>query len=402
MKYFKHLFDSTANALVNIFSEGRHADKVIEYYFRNNKKWGKRDRQFVAENVYGCVRWWNKYIYLTEAENDTPLVQANKAIAAHIIISNLPLPEWYAGLVDEANVRRRQREVKAAHIVNAFPKWIFDLGREELGSRWDEIAGQLNEPAKVVLRANTLKISANELIVALQKENFEAELLDESVPEAVVLKQRGNVFGTEAFKKGLFEVQDGSSQLVASFVNPQPGERIVDACAGAGGKSLHLAARMQNKGKIISLDVVGWKIDELNKRVRRSGASNIEGRVIDSTKVIKRLHESADALLLDVPCSGLGVIKRNPDTKWKLTPEAIKELHETQKNILQNYSAIVKTGGRMIYSTCSILPSENSDQVDAFVKANPQWKKIEEKSILPQSQGFDGFYMALLRLEGTH
>jgi 16S rRNA (cytosine967-C5)-methyltransferase len=212
----------------------------------------------------------------------------------------------------------------------------------------------------------------------------------------LILKERQNLFITEEFKNGLFEVQDASSQLVAEMMQLEPGMKVVDACAGAGGKSMHIASIMQNKGRIISLDTEQWKLDELKKRGRRAGVCNIETRLIEGTKTIKKLHDFADRVLLDVPCSGLGVIKRNPDAKWKLSIEFIEKVKQQQKEILENYSKIVKPGGKMVYATCSILPSENFLQVETFLKNHPEFTLEEEKRLYPSQTGFDGFYMARL------
>jgi 16S rRNA (cytosine967-C5)-methyltransferase len=184
--------------------------------------------------------------------------------------------------------------------------------------------------------------------------------------------------------------------LVAEFLQIEPGMRIVDACAGAGGKTLHIASLSQNKGRIISLDTEQWKIDEAKKRARRAGVSNLETRLIDSNKVIKKLYDTADRLLLDVPCSGLGVLKRNPDAKWKLSPEFIDKVKGQQEAILEDYCKIVKPGGKMVYATCSILPSENQLQVQKFLSKNDQFTLEEERVVLPSESGFDGFYMARL------
>ena len=173
--------------------------------------------------------------------------------------------------------------------------------------------------------------------------------------------------------------------------------RVIDACAGAGGKTLHLAALMKNKGKLIAMDVEATKLTELQKRARRAGVSNLEIRTIDSSKTIKRLENSADRLLLDVPCSGLGVLKRNPDAKWKLSPEFIQNVRDLQQHILQDYCNMIKKQGLLVYSTCSILPSENEQQVERFLKNNEdKFELLEEKHHWP-SDGFDGFYMALFR-----
>jgi 16S rRNA (cytosine967-C5)-methyltransferase len=273
------------------------------------------------------------------------------------------------------------------------------MGTQELPEHWEKTLHWLNRPAQVVLRTNRLRTNPLELQKALQAEMVEAQLLPNS--DALVLNVRKNVFQTTIFKKGWFELQDYSSQLVAPLLAPEPGMRVVDACAGGGGKTLHLAALMQNRGSIIALDTHAWKLDELRNRARRAGASNIETRPIESRKTIKRLYGTADRLLLDVPCSGLGILRRNPDAKWKLQPAQIEQLRATQQEILQAYSPITKPGGRMVYATCSILPSENQQQITRFLasEAGKDFKLLEEKRILPQDDGFDGFYMALLSRE---
>jgi 16S rRNA (cytosine967-C5)-methyltransferase len=217
--------------------------------------------------------------------------------------------------------------------------------------------------------------------------------------DALVLAKRQNIFQHPAFKEGLFEVQDASSQKVATALDVEPGMRVIDACAGAGGKSLHLAALMEDKGRVISMDVEAWKLQNTRLRARRNGISIIEPRPIEGTKTIKRLKESADRLLLDVPCSGLGVLKRNPDTKWKLSPESIEKVQAIQQDILQRYSTMLKPGGIMVYATCSILPSENQDQVNTFLEspAGKEFELIEDEKVLAQESGFDGFYIAKLR-----
>ncbi|MCB0392126.1 MAG: methyltransferase domain-containing protein, partial [Bdellovibrionales bacterium] len=254
----------------------------------------------------------------------------------------------------------------------------------------------LNEQAPVFLRINSLKTNQEKLIEDLYKEEIETEIIPNS--EAIKLQVRKNVFITKAFKDGMFEVQDIGSQKISQFLNPQPGDKVIDACAGAGGKSLHMANLMQNKGKILSLDIHEWKLKELRKRARRNSIDIIECREITSQKVIKRLQSKADKLLLDVPCSGLGVLKRNPDTKWKVKQETLDDLRKTQAYILENYSQMVKPGGEMVYATCSVLPSENEKQIEAFLeKHSGEWHLLNQESLAPKSEFNDGFYMAKLK-----
>ena len=171
--------------------------------------------------------------------------------------------------------------------------------------------------------------------------------------------------------------------------------RVVDACAGAGGKTLHLAALMENKGQIIAMDLYDWKLKELKRRAKRNNVQNVQTKVIEA-KTIKRMENSADRLLIDAPCSGMGVLKRNPDAKWKLRPEFIDEILATQEKILADYSKIIKVGGMMVYATCSILPQENEQQVEKFLKNHPNYKMVSDKMHYPSETNYDGFYMALI------
>ena len=181
------------------------------------------------------------------------------------------------------------------------------------------------------------------------------------------------------------------------MLDAKEGMRVIDACAGAEGKTLHLASPMKNKGKIIALETFQWKLDELKKRATRAGVNIIETREISSSKIIKRLADSADRLLLDVPCSGLGVLKRNPDIKWNISVSAIEELKKIQQDILFRYSCRVKAGGKMIYATCSILPSEGEDQLKNFISEKKEmWSLVSEKIFSPYKNDCDGCYLAVL------
>jgi 16S rRNA (cytosine967-C5)-methyltransferase len=399
-----------AQSLQSIFKENRYADKVIEQALRSNPKAGSRDRAFVAETTYEVVRYYRLYV---EILGITPVTEHDfwEIIGVHLAFKNIELPDWkefktlktkelvarikkWQNLPDEKTATDSSRSIR-----ESIPDWLDTLGKTELPEQWDETLHWLNRPAQVVLRTNRLRTTPTALKAALQAENVETRSVPNS--DALVLNARKNVFQTSIFRKGWFEMQDYSSQLVAPLLAPQPGMRVVDACAGGGGKTLHMASLMENKGSIIALDTQAWKLDELRLRARRAGATNIETRAIESRKTIKRLFGSADRLLLDVPCSGIGILRRNPDAKWKLQPEQIDKLRATQQEILQAYAPITKPGGRMVYATCSILPSENQQQVEKFLKseAGKDFKLLEEKRILPQDDGFDGFYMALLSRE---
>ena len=391
------LAKSVAKGLSQIFLEGQYADKVIEFTLRSSPKAGSRDRSFIAETTYEVVRNYRMYAEILGQE---PRKEGDfwKLIGIHLVLRGQNLPDWreLEGL-DATAIREKEAILRQERRFHAsLPDWIDELGEKELGKQWEETANWLNKPAQVVLRTNRLKTTREQLQRDLIEEGVYTQPFGDG--DALVLTERKNVFRTLAFKHGHFEVQDYSSQLVAPLLAPEPGMRVVDACAGGGGKSLHLAALMQNKGSLIALDTLSWKLDALKQRARRGGISNIDTRAIENNKVIKRLHGTADRLLLDVPCSGLGVLRRNPDSKWKLNPEMIDSLRKTQQDILQSYSAILKPGGRMVYATCSILPSENEEQVRLFLEseAGKSFQLLSDRRILPQDDGFDGFYMALL------
>jgi 16S rRNA (cytosine967-C5)-methyltransferase len=385
------------DALHLIFNEGEYADKVVQKTLKRDKRWGVRDRKFLAETIYEMVRHKRLYNEIAGTKNHYNLENLWKNFTVWAVLKGYKLPDWQQfegtpvrrikGKFDELQKNRKIRE--------SVPDWLDELGEKELGEVWEEELKELNKKAKVILRVNTLKTSRKELQRILLKEDIDTQFLKDQ-PDALLLTERKNVFVTDAFKKGLFEVQDASSQLVAPFLDVKPGMRVVDTCAGAGGKTLHIASLMENKGQIIALDIYEHKLKELKKRARRDGVHNIDIRPIESTKTIKKLKNSADRVLIDAPCSGLGVLKRNPDAKWKLQPEFIEEIKKTQAEILDTYSKIVKNGGKMVYATCSILPSENEEQIEKFLKDHPEFELVKDQKISPAKTGFDGFYMALL------
>lgn len=394
MRLHRTTSEAVIQALEAIFGGKRYADKVIEKVLKQNPKWGARDRRFIAETTYDIVRWYLLLKRITDAKGDDYW----RLLAGWCVLNDVDLPAWheFKGIV-VPKVKEEEKKARAVRKTReSIPDWLDELGERELGKLWEKELQSLNEEANVVLRVNTLKISKKELHFKLQDEEVETYPLDE-FPDALVLDERQNVFGTQAFKEGLFEVQDAASQTIAPFLRIEPGMRVIDACAGAGGKTLHLAALMKNKGRIIAMDVEQWKLDELQKRARRAGVSNMEIRFIESSKTVKRVENTADRLLLDVPCSGLGVLKRNPDAKWKLSLDFIQKVKDLQLHILNDYCLMVKPGGLMVYSTCSILSSENEKQVQQFLKDRAdQFELVEEKRTWP-SDGFDGFYMALIK-----
>ena len=400
MRLHRNLVYTTIDSLNAIFNEGEYADKVVARALKKDKRWGSADRKFVAETIYEVVRW--KRLYAEIAEVKEPFDRDNlwRMFAAWAVLRGYKIPDWtQLQGTPERKIKGRFDELsKNRAIKESIPDWMDELCEKELGKAvWEKEIKAQNEQAKVILRTNTLKITPEKLRSQLMDLNIETEFI-KNQPQALVLKERANVFMTQEFKDGLFEVQDASSQLVAPLLDVQPGMRVVDTCAGAGGKTLHLAAMMENKGQLIALDLYESKLNQLKLRARRNGVHNIETRVIENSKTIKKLHEKADRVLIDAPCSGLGVLKRNPDSKWKLQPEFIENIKKIQAEVLENYSKIVKPGGKLVYATCSILPSENQEQINKFLSTEigKSFTFVVDYKILAHESGYDGFYMALL------
>jgi len=400
MRLHRNLVYAVIDSLRDVFNDDVYADKAVQKALQRDKRWGSRDRKFVAETIYDIVRW--KRLYGEIANVKTPYSRPDlwRLLVVWCTLRGIKLPDWnqieetptrrIKGRFDELSQIRKYRE--------SIPDWIDELGLKELGEDvWTKEIAALNKQADVILRTNTLNVTKEHLQNDLKQEGIETEFV-KGCDDALRLIERANVFKTEAFHKGFFEVQDASSQLVAAYLDVEPGMKVIDTCAGAGGKTLHLAALMKNKGQIVAMDIYESKLKKLKVRARRNGISNIDLKVIDSTKVIKKLYGKADRVLIDAPCSGLGVLRRNPDSKWKLQPEFIDNIKKVQQDVLQKYSRMVKPGGKLVYATCSVLPSENQEQVKIFLASEDgkDFTLVKDNKVLAHKFGFDGFYRAQL------
>jgi len=389
MKLHRNLVIAVIETLSSIFEQQQYADKVIEKQLKSNPKWGARDRAFVAEYSYDIVRWKRLLEYLIHGKPNLW-----DLFGAYLLWKGETLPDWeeFKGVsIDKARLEEIQQ---TRALRESIPDWLDELGESELKEQWDLILTALNKTAPLIIRVNTLKTTRETLQIRFQDDNIETFVVGEN---ALQLKVRRNLFLHPAFKEGLFEIQDANSQRIAPTLELKAGLTVIDACAGGGGKTLQMAALMENKGKIIALDTEEWKLANLRQRARRAGAFNIDTRLIENTKVIKRLHNHADRILLDVPCSGLGVLRRNPDAKWKLSPQRLDDVRQRQRDILRQYAPMCKVGGLLVYATCSVLPSENQWQVAQFLTDDSRFVLQNEESLYPHQTDFDGFYYAIMK-----
>jgi 16S rRNA (cytosine967-C5)-methyltransferase len=380
-------------ALALVFFGNTRADNALHFAFAGKTELTFEDRGICAEYVYGITRYWRLlWEVIGSSPSETP-ESFEKLISAYAILMN----KTDEGSAPDESMGKKIASARSRRVLReSIPDWLDERGERELGKIWDTTIASLNESPHHAIRVNTLKAAKEELMSRLARSGLSVRAVDQ-VPSALIMEKMPDLFRLEEFKNGLFEVQDCSSQLASLFINPEPGMRVIDACAGGGGKTLHIAALMQNRGKIVALDTDERKLAALQKRATKAGVRIIETRCITSTKTIKRLDSSAKILILDVPCSGTGVLRRNPDIKWRLTQDALARLIAEQKHILSYYTRMVKPGGRVLYSNCSVLGSEGEDQIRSFLnEKGSDFTLLKEKRIDPRDDHFDGFYMAVL------
>jgi 16S rRNA (cytosine967-C5)-methyltransferase len=405
MKLHRPLILAASETLKEIFESGVYAEQAVEKLLKGNARWGSRDRKFLAATVYSVVR--NKLLYESILASMDPGKELNyfKLIGVYLLLHENELPDWPEWTILKMDeVFARQEELyKVRKIKYSVPDWLDNKGVKEYGEvQWEKELSALNSEAKVVIRINSGKCNKKTLIAAFNKDGIATKELSPDFCSfhgaqllALQLEERKNIKNNPAFLSGWFELQDAGSQLIAPYLEANAGETVIDACAGGGGKTLHLANLMQNKGKIIALDVHEYKLKNLEKRLQRAGVRIVQAKKIQD-ELIQSLAGTADRLLLDVPCSGSGVLRRQVDTKWKLKQEDIDGLVLLQRKVLCEYSPMLKPGGKMVYATCSIFSEENEEQVQWFLKdMKGAFQLIKQKRVTP-SEGYDGFYMALM------
>ena len=391
MKLHRHLCASTLELAKSVLLNHSVADHELATAFEENPKWGKRDRSFVAETLFETTRWRRVLAFLCDSE------ETNSLITAQWVLMGYDLPDWheYNGLPPEEILARQSLITDQPRAVRqSIPDWLDKIGEAELGDQWEPQLAALNEKSSVFLRVNTLLTTVEEAQAWLAEHNVETSTLPDH-PHALALPL-GKILPKSLRLDGRIEIQDPSSQTIAPLLNPQPGERIIDACSGAGGKALHLAALSGNEARVFAMDVDEKKLAALKPRAKRARASSISPKTITENTPTD-FADVADSLIIDSPCSGLGTLKRQPDLKWRLKPAALDRVRSIQAQLLAEYPQMLKPGGKLLYATCSILPSENQNQIAALMERNPgKYKLISQTNLLPSETGHDGFHASLL------
>ncbi len=410
-----------------------------------------RDQGLVAELINGVVRHLAYIDYLLGRISEKPLEKLDPEVrnalrlgAYQLLFTRIPVQAAVAETVKILKKKRRGQWI--VNYVNAvlrelarqkdqiplppkemdligylavcysYPRWLVERWVNRFGPEEAEAllkAG--NERPVLVVRVNTLRVTRDQLLLYLKAEIPEAAPCRYS-PDGIVLRGfQGRITNLKAFKVGWLQVQDEASQLVSYLVAPRPGERILDACAGVGGKTTHLAQLMRNTGRIYAMDVLSWRLKRLEENARRLGVTNVEIITGDATKAIEKLGgQFFDRILVDAPCTGTGVIRRHPDIKWARTPEDLVRVPEKQLSLLNSLAPLVKRGGTLVYATCSLEPEENEEVVAKFLEKNPDFQLEDARNVLPAAarelvdeEGFlrtyphrhdlDGFFAARLK-----
>jgi 16S rRNA (cytosine967-C5)-methyltransferase len=424
------------------------ADQVVDKFFRTRHYLGSKDRRFIAEAVYGMIRHklrietvfgsalreldgrpthaslhapvglYLTYLLLVEREN----VQAVSELLGSYW--RIHFPSVQLDKITDAVIRIDKPNRATSSIADrlsltySFPKWMVDEWLLHLGeTEVEQLCAALNATAPTTLRVNSLRTSVEECQERLEREGIETERTRLS-PFGLILSKRANLPSLQSFREGWFEVQDEGSQIISLLVDPQPGEFVIDACAGGGGKTLALAALMSNQGKLIALDVDEHRLKKLQRRAERAGAQNVEvhlsGKGSDEWGTDH--SEKADAILIDAPCSGLGTLRRNPGNKWRVSPNFVEQVSLQQQRLLEQWSAHVKSGGRLVYATCTITRKENESVVESFLSRHDEFQLDSPSTVLskskleglsqngllylyPHRHGTDGFFAAVMRRE---
>ncbi len=410
-------FSAVIEVLASVLGFTSPADAVISRHFRDNRKLGSNDRRIVAETVFGILR------HLPQIE---------------WLVGTMPSPRqillaWYIGIerrnlrelppVFNDDDRKYASELKGKSLKDAplavraaLPQWVVDsllgsgIGEDEVLA----LGRALLESAPLDLRMNTLKARDREIIIdRLSAAGIDAEPTPLS-PWGLRVVGKPPINKTKVFEEGLVEVQDEGSQLLGLLAGPRRGQMVTDFCAGAGGKTLLLGALMQSSGRLYAFDVSEKRLANLKPRLARSGLSNVQPQLIasENDQKLKRLAGKMDVVLVDAPCSGLGTLRRNPDLKYRQTRDGLAELNIKQASILASAARLVKSGGRLVYATCSLLREENEAIVESFLAANPEFSLCDARELLPdnvaalldgpclklqpQKHGTDGFFAAAM------
>ena len=406
------IVDELARALKVILRFDGPADVLMKLFFKSNPQLGMRDRGLIAEGIYEALR---RYGTLRAAMRPVHPDRAPKLAALVVLARQHGLDAISPTAIgSEAgplkNVLAFDASKAPAHVQAELPQWMYDLITAQYPDAAD-LCRSMTEGAPLDLRVNLLKTSRDEVLAELAKNGVEAHATPLS-PDGVRLPTKPGLTRWPIYQDGLVDVQDEGSQLIARLMTPRRREMICDFCAGAGGKTLALGALMRSTGSLYAFDVNEKRLAGLAPRMRRAGLTNVHPVAIKSEQDprVRRLAGKFDRVLVDAPCTGTGTLRRNPDLKWRLSPEELERINAIQKSVLNHASKLVKKGGRLVYATCSLLKRENQDVVNGFLADHPGWRLVPVAEVFEQHgihfapgqlERFEGFMQLLPHVNNT-
>lgn len=420
-KLHRNMINHAITLVQFILTGTQPADAQIHHLFRANKQLGARDRGFIAETVYGVLRQRRYLEFLLGSLSATPGLLVCSYLLGPAGYSARVLEDGGITEIDHISIRNLVEQIRTVDPQQMplaartnLPNWLFQKLLQHYGeSETIHIAQGMNQPAALDLRVNTLKTTRDQAAQSLRDEGYDSSNTPYS-PVGLRRNKRSPLNQTSAFKNGWIEVQDEGSQLLSLLVEPRAGETVVDFCAGAGGKTLHLGTLMQNRGSLYAFDVSEKRLQQFKPRLKRAGLDNVRSVVIQNENDVhvKRLRGKVDRVLVDAPCSGTGTLRRNPDIKWRHID--LESITQTQLSILKAAASLLKPSGRLVYATCSILPEENEEIISAFIQSNKEFTVIPVCNILsqlhipltmtteslrlwPHQHGTDGFFAMVLQ-----
>lgn len=381
--------------LIQVFFKGKDSSNELQNYFKGHKELGSKDRKLIASLVYFVVRWWGKLQFAvgnTKEAYKEDSIDAVLSLAVNLLNYELKKKEDLP-LCKQLWIETYNSENLPLNVTFAVPAWLYLKVEEECRENAHKIFQSLNKEARVSIRLNKIRATHDLLQLKLEKEKipFQKSAI---TPDGYIVERRPSILQHELYKSGMIEFQDEASQQMLVLAKPESGTWVLDVCAGKGGKAIHAASLMENKGIVIASDIEMNRLKELERRAERAGASIIQ---YDKPDVLYKYRDSIDMVLIDAPCSGLGTLMRKPDVKWKLSIYDIEQYIDTQKSLLEENHLLVKKRGKLVYATCSILPSEGESQIKRFLEAHQNFELILEQRYHPHIHGTDGFYVAVMK-----
>lgn len=413
--------EAALKALFEVEQKGAYSDKALKNILKDSGL-SATDKAFASELTYGVIRHKNRLDHIIKEYSSQRLKKLSVWILNILRMGMYQLffldrvPES-AAVNESVNLAKRYGHKGSVGFVNAVlraavkggepkytsleayyshPKWLIELLEKQYPEDYKKILGANNQPAPITIRVNPLKTTVQSLADKLTSKGVSV-IIREDADGLLEISKFGDIAALDEYKSGLFTPQDKGAFLAAKAVDAQSGDLILDVCAAPGGKTTQLAENSDNQSKIVAFDIHQHKISLIEKNAERLGITCITAMCHDATQIKEEYVGKADKVLADVPCSGLGIIRKKPDIKWQKGPEDLAEVIPIQKQILETSSKYVKKGGVLVYATCTINKAENHDVTEDFIKNNPNFEKIEEVQLLPHIDNCDGFYICVFK-----